>query len=423
MKTPPPQAPSCLLPSARRYPGVERLYHVAYYHAARVGYQDLVSRSIHDFKDGCEPQTARWLALAAPRVCKDLKFDTIVRPLGSGELKASPNTSLDRLCEAIAGGSGATYEPQHLEKEKAVRAMTSLGGRVARQKELDGVYRFDASGLASAPRILLVDDIATTGATLEAVSRAIIMALPGAVVTCFVLARVEPQLQNRHIDPDYFLKGAQADLAHSTERMSPGTPSEPPEFHKKSTRNPAFHPESGPKSGRGSGPDTQRRMKAQGQVQPSGVSPKVSTSDHRGKVRKGLHTRFYVIGLLFSLLLLGATVLIPAKKEPAPPTSQFVQLVNQNEIRSPEPIPERRPAQPAQQPEGKRAVVTVPSTGLRASHSMESRVIPKTTVRQKDRVEILRRYSSQTGPDWILVRTNSGTIGWVVASVVKEMRG
>jgi hypothetical protein len=54
---------------------------------------------------------------------------------------------------------------------------------------------------------------------------------------------------------------------------------------------------------------------------------------------------------------------------------------------------------------------------------MESRVIPKTAVRQKERVEILRRYSSQTGPDWILVRTKSGTIGWVVASVVKELRG
>jgi hypothetical protein len=130
-----------------------------------------------------------------------------------------------------------------------------------------------------------------------------------------------------------------------------------------------------------------------------------------------------VIGLLLSLLLLGATVLIPVKKEPAPPTSRFVQLVNQSEIKSPEPIPERRPVQSGESLKGKPAVVTVPGTGLRTSHSMESRVIPKTTVRQKERVEILRRYSSQTGPDWILVRTTSGTIGWVVASVVKELHG
>lgn len=417
MKTPPPQAPSSLLLSARRYPGVERLCHVAYYHAARVGYQDIVSRSLHDFKDGCEPQTARWIALAAPRVCKDLKFDMIVRALGADELKATPNIPLDRLCVAIAGGSGAAYEPERLEKEKAVRALTSLGGRVARQKELDGVYRFDASGLAGGMRVLLVDDIATTGATLEAISRAIIEALPGAVVTCFVLARVEAQLHNNHIHPDYFLKGGQTDPAYRSARMPPRTPAESSQVHNKSTSVPPSRPVSGP------GPYPQRLRKSTGTVQSPVVPLKAATPDQKGKVRKSLHTRFYVIGLLLSLFLLGATALIPVKKEPAPPTSQFVQLVNQSEIKSPEPIPERREAQPAQTIEGKPAVVTVPSTGLRTSHSMESRVIPKTTVRQKERVEILRRYSSQTGPDWILVRTSAGTMGWVVASVVRELHG
>ena len=421
MKTPPPppQAPSGLLQSVKRYAGVETLYHVAYYHAARVGYQDIVSRSLHDFKDGCEPQTARWIALAASHVCKDLKFDLIVRALGTSELKASPGTPLDRLCEAIAGGSGARYEPERLEKEKAVRAMTSLGGRAARQKELDGVYRFDATGLASETRILLVDDIATTGATLEAIRRAIAKTMPGAAVTCFVLARVEAQLQNRHIDPDYFLKGEQAESAVNSVRMSPQAPPEPSAHLKKTARMPAMQPGSGP----GPGPDTQRLRKGTASVQPTVVAPRGANPEETGRFGRGLHTRFYVIGLLLSLLLLGATVLIPVKKEPPPPTSQFVQLVNQNEIKSPEPIPERRPSQSALPLEGKPALVTVPSTGLRTSHSMESHIIPKTTVHQKERVEILRRYSSQTGPDWLQVRTKSGTIGWVVASVVKEMRG
>jgi len=416
MKTPPPQAPAGLLQSVRRYPGVEVLYHVAFYHAARVGYQDIVSRSLHDFKDGCEPQTARWIALAAPRVCRDLKFDLIVRSLGSTERKASQGTPLDRLCEAIAGGSGARYEPGRLEKEKEIRAMTSLGGRAARQKELEGVYRFDATGLTSASRILLVDDIATTGATLEAVSRAIAAALPDAVVTCFVLARVEAQLQNTHIDPNYFLKGARPELSQETARMSPPAAPEPSGHQTVSARNTSSRSIPAP------GPDSMRVRKASGPQQPFVVSVRPSSSDHAGRVRKGLHTRVYVIGLLLSLLLLGATVFIPAKKEIAPPTSQFVQLVNQNEIKSPEPIPERRPAQAAV-PGGKPAVVTVPSTGLRTSHSMDSHIIPRITVHQKERVEILRRFSSQTGPDWILVKTKTGTVGWVVASVIKELRG
>ncbi len=417
MNTPPLQAPSGLLQSVKRYPGVELLYHVAYYHAARVGYQDIVSRSLHDFKDGCEPQAARWIALAAPRVCGNLKFDVVVRSLGAGELKASPGTPLDRLCEAIAGGSGAVYEPARLEKQKLVRAMTSLGGRALRQKELDGVYTFDCSGLAGDARILVVDDIATTGATLEAVSRAITKALPGAAVTCFVLARVEAQLQNRHLDPNYFLKGVQADTDRVTTRMSPSAVAEPSELFKKTARMTA------PVAVQASGPDTQKLRRAASPVQHTVVPAKAVSSEGTGRVRKGLHTRFYVIGLLMSLLLLGATVLIPVKKEPPPPTSQFVQLVNQNEIKSPEPIPERRPAQLAARTDGKPAIVTVPSTGLRTSHSMESRIISKTTVHQKERVEIIRRFSSQTGPDWMLIRTKSGTLGWVVASVVRELRG
>jgi hypothetical protein len=417
MNTPPLQAPAGLLQSVKRYPGVELLYHIAYYHAARVGYQDIVSRSLHDFKDGCEPQAARWIALAAPRVCGNLKFDVVIRSLGAGELKASPATPLDRLCQAIAGGSGAVYEPSRLKKEKLVRAMTSLGGRALRQKELEGVYRFEGSGLARDARILVVDDIATTGATLEAVSRAITGALPGAVVACFVLARVEAQLQNRHLDPNYFLKGVQADQARISTRMSPAAMAQPSEHLKRTARMPA------PVVVSASGPDTQRLRKAAVPVQHPVIPAKGVSSESTGKIRQGLHTRFYVVGLLMSLLLLGATVLIPVKKEPPPPTSQFVQLVNQNEIKSPEPIPERRPAQPDAQTDGKPAIVTVPSTGLRTSHSMESRIVPRATVHQKERVDIIRRFSSQTGPDWILVRTKSGTLGWVVASVVKELRG
>jgi hypothetical protein len=229
---------------------------------------------------------------------------------------------------------------------------------------------------------------------------------------------VEAQLQNKHIDPNYFLKGGQSDVAQQSTRMASQSAPEHPDMRNKSVRMPVAG--AGPAAG--SGPDTQKLRKPALSASSAGVSSRGSASEGQGRVKKGLHTRFYVIGLFLSLLLLGATVLIPVKKEPAAPTSQFVQLVNQNEIKSPEPIPERRPAQPAP-PEGKPAVVTVPSTGLRTSHSMESRIIPKVTVRQKEHVEIIRRFSSQTGPDWIQLRTKSGTIGWVVASVVKELRG
>ena len=431
MKTPPsPPKPAGLLKSAKRYPGVDLVYHVAFYHAARVGYQDIISRSLHDFKDGLEPQTARWISLAAPMICSELNFDLIVRVLGSTELAAAGEMPLDRLCNAIAQGSGATYAPERLTKGRAVRALTSLGGRIARQKELEGAYTFDAAGLPQKLRILLVDDLATTGATLESVGSAIKSVLSEAEILYFVLARVDAQLQNTHLDPQYFLNGvpqeirqktarppapAPAELVEAmkkTARMAPPAPPEESEFKKKSSRAPAVLSETG----------KMRRPSAVPVGAFASPARKVSFGP-ASSVRKGLDTRFYVVGLLLSLVLLGGTVLIPVKKDPAGPTQQFVQLVNQNAIKSPDPIPEHRSAPPADLPAGKPAVVTVPSTGLRMSHSMDSRPISRITVRQREHVEILRRFSPQTGPDWFQIRTKGGSVGWVVASVIKELRG
>lgn len=432
MKTPPPPKPTRLLKSAKRYPGIDLLYHVAYYHAARVGYQDIISRSLHDFKDGCEPQTARWISLAAPMVCKELSFDLIIRVLGSTELSATGEAPLDRLCKAIAQSSGATYAPERLSKEKSVRALTALGGRLTRQKELEGVYAFDSSGLPQTLRVLLIDDLATTGATLESVSKAIRSALPEAEVLCFVLARVDAQLQNTHLDPNYFLHGVPLEVRQKaaraltpayvdadeaikkTSRMVTAEPAEFSEFHKKSGRMPVLS---------GVPENNRPRRTTAVPLESFGTSMKKPTLTQPASVRRGLDTRFYVVGLLLSLLLLGGTVLIPVKKDPPAPTSQFVQLVNQNAIKSPDPLPEHRSAPGAQMPSGKPALVTVPSTGLRMNHSMDSRPIARITVHQRERVEILRRFSPPTGPDWFQIRTKAGSVGWVVASVIKEVRG
>jgi len=440
-----------LLKSAKRYPGLESLIHVAYYHAARVGYQDVISRSLHDFKDGCEPQTSRWISLATPLVCKQLNFDLIVRPLGSAEETVSGSAPLDRLCRAIATASGATYAPERLRKTGPVRALTTLGGRVMRQMELDGAYAFDAAGLPDTFRVLVVDDLVTTGATLEAVCRTIRGARPGARILTFVLARVEAQVQNAHLDQNYFLHGATATKGHP-ETSVMGTAKAPRSVTESSRSLLSVMPTSrGPASAvrpsvrhdsAGSSDDLSGFMRMTKStaapppeqkmaILPSGPArPRINSPvDARAKAaipslrkRKGLDTRVYVVGLVLSLLLLGATFLIPTKKEPQAQPAQFVQLVTENAIRSQDPLPERRPAV-APATEGKPGVVTVPSTGLRASHSIQSKVIPKTTVRNRERVEIVRKFTSQTGPDWILVKTRSGVLGWVMSSVVKEVRG
>ena len=408
-----------LLKSVKRYPGLEVLHHAAYYHAARVGYQDIISRSLHDFKDGCEPQTTRWVSLAAPLVGKELKFDFIVRALGSNEDSASGATPLDKLCAAIAVSSGAAYVPERLLKVAPVRALTTLGGRAARQKELQGAYTFDAKGLPPNVRVLVVDDLATTGATLEAIADAIREAHAGADVVCFTLARVEAQMHNSHLDPGYFLNGiaarpdtrAKAD-ASTARIMTPdliAMRSNTAASRETSIGTLGTRPKNAPPA--------------------TGRHATVSATDGSGKSiprvqgapsSKGLDTRVYVVGLLLSLMLLGATVLFPAKKDAGAVAPQFVKLVAENSIQSPVPIPERRASTGT---DGRTGMVTVPSTGLRSFHSVESNVIPKTTVRNRERVEILKKFRSPVGPDWVQVRTKDGVVGWVMASVVREVRG
>jgi hypothetical protein len=329
-------------------------------------------------------------------VCKELKFDLIVRALGSAEEMATGTAPLDKLCKAIAKCSGATYAPDRLRKTSSVRALTTLGGRVMRQKELDGVYEFDGNGLPKSQKILLVDDLVTTGATLEAATEAIKKADAGADVLHFVLARVEAQAQNSHLDAKYFLGSSAQDPRQKSGPL-------------------AIHPPA---------PGAQSRTAAEtrnARKDSSAFRASYIASEPR---KGGLDTKVYVIGLLASLVLLGTTVLIPMKKEEAATTKQFAQLVSQNEVKSPDPIPERRATVVEQfpGPDARAGVILVPSTGLRTRHSMESQAISGTSVRHRERVEIIKRYSSRTGPDWIQIRTQKGATGWVIASVVKEVK-
>jgi SH3-like domain-containing protein len=66
------------------------------------------------------------------------------------------------------------------------------------------------------------------------------------------------------------------------------------------------------------------------------------------------------------------------------------------------------------------AVVDVPNVGLRKSPDITGRATFG-TLRRGERVEIVRRISGK-GPAWVKVKTKSGRVGWVFASVVKERK-
>ncbi len=66
------------------------------------------------------------------------------------------------------------------------------------------------------------------------------------------------------------------------------------------------------------------------------------------------------------------------------------------------------------------AVVTVPKAGLRVKHSLDAQPVAKVTLRDGEKVFVLKKYSPGTGPSWVQVQTKSGKVGWVFASVLKD---
>jgi hypothetical protein len=106
----------------------------------------------------------------------------------------------------------------------------------------------------------------------------------------------------------------------------------------------------------------------------------------------------------------GETSLQPLLETP----SRSTELVSRPAASPPAPAVAKAPALP----EG---LVTVPEVGLRSNHSMSSKGIPG-KLKRGERVAILKRHSTYSGPSWVQVRTKSGKVGWVFASVIREPR-
>jgi len=387
---------SRLLSIPRLFAGAKDVYHLAYYHVPRAGYQDRISRSILDFKDGKEPQQSRWIALATSLLGQAVHPDLIVRRLAPEETRVEKVTSLDLLCEAIAEACDAEFDRARLSKSRVTNSLSDLAGKVARKKELQDAYVFNANGLAEDLKILVVDDITITGSTLEAITCAIKRDLPEAEVSCFVLGRADGRIPNAHLNPAYFSGEAAQPFT------SAGTPPEASKERATATNL----------------ADTVRM-----------VVPAALRAPVKGKRDRRLKTGI-LAGLLL-LLLVAALAPVRSSKD-AMASSDLIPLHEQLNGEEPAPVlatpfeppAERKvapaPAQPRQQ--GPTAIVTVPGAGLRRDHAISSKVIPGTTLRNGERVAVIQRFHGGAGPSWVQVRTKTGKTGWVFASLVHEKR-
>ena len=131
-----------------------------------------------------------------------------------------------------------------------------------------------------------------------------------------------------------------------------------------------------------------------------------------------------VVGILLALAIVGAVVPFrPAAKERPTEISdeEFGSVIKATDQAKPQPA-NPAPTHPvaAERKNLRPGIVTIPSVGLRTDHSVDARSIRKAVARLGEKVEILRRYAADSGPDWLQVQTKGGQVGWVMASTIAE---
>jgi hypothetical protein len=336
-------------------------------------------------------------------VAEELAFDLILRVLRHDEVSADGTAPLDKLCDAIATGSGKPYIPHRLKKKRPTKPLEELVGKAARAAELDDVLQFDASSVKENARILVVDSLLWTGATVEAVAGAIHETLPSAHVIAFVLTRADATSNNSHLNPDYF-EGTSTDPAgvppkpkKGSSRAGQATDARPvaaaaapaPEFDSAPASNPA----------------------------------PVSDAAHPRRSRVSTSTML-IGGMALVFLVIGALVPLRSSRKPPDmpdPLVQPFEVAPPENAESAAPAPTVEPVRVAE-PAYPQGVVTVPDAGLRQSASLNARMVGKVSLRNGEQVSIVKKHKPDFGPSWVQVKTKSGKVGWVFASVVHEKK-
>jgi hypothetical protein len=343
-----------------QYACARGVYHIAFFHPVESPAHDKVSGFLLDFVNGREPQTTQWIRLAAMVVSQAVAFDVV---LMQGQVKAgrpAGTSPIERLSAAIARKTGA-----RLCRDLASAFPKGTGG--SKRILLADVYLPDREGIQRT-----VDWITNE--------------LPEAEVIFVALATNDEEGSNEHLDEKYFTSAA--------------SPTSPGGVTQAAT------------------PGGTERSPANAAIVPAPAVAKARTGSPAGGPPFG--TMVLMLGVV-AVLLFSAFMLFA--KKPAPvnrPAVYALPQVSDVPVRPPQVVHESPPVL-AKEPSLPKGIITVPSVGLRANHSLQSKAV-RCNVKGGDVVGIVKRFSSDSGPNWLQVKTKSGATGWLWASLVREPR-
>lgn len=114
---------------------------------------------------------------------------TVIHALGHDEISSSETDTLGKLCGRLRDEVGLWDGRLALSKTHTTSKLSLLGMK-ARSAEIGECYRANKDQIHS-KRILVIDDILTTGATMTAIIDAIHKVVPSASIKIFTLALCE----------------------------------------------------------------------------------------------------------------------------------------------------------------------------------------------------------------------------------------
>ncbi|WP_422570195.1 ComF family protein [Antarcticirhabdus aurantiaca] len=144
------------------------------------------------------PLLAAWMARAGGELLAEAEVIVPV-PLHRGRLWHRRFNQSAELARRLVRTPAPGFAPQALRRVRPTRAQVGLGP-AQRRENVRGAFRVESGdwALVEGRRVLLVDDVYTTGATVRSASRALLKA-GAASVDVLVFARVAPTGASIHI--------------------------------------------------------------------------------------------------------------------------------------------------------------------------------------------------------------------------------